>query len=59
MHIIQTPLFDCDAFVAKKDNDRLLTVLEALPAEGLLVMLAAAVGMARRHRLKELRVLMT
>lgn len=36
MHIIQTPLFDFEAFIAKKDNDRLAMVLEAIPAEGLL-----------------------
>jgi hypothetical protein len=36
MHIIQTPLFDFEAFIAKKDNDRLAMVLEALPAEGLI-----------------------
>ncbi len=36
MHIIQTPLFDFDTFIAKKGNDRLTIVLEALPAEGLL-----------------------
>ena len=37
MHIIQAPLFDFDAFIAKKGNDRLAMVLEALPAEGLIV----------------------
>ena len=36
MHIIQTPLFDFDAFIGKKDNDRLAMVLEALPAEALI-----------------------
>jgi IS5 family transposase len=36
MHIIQTPLFDFDVFIAKRNNDRLVTVLEALPAEGLI-----------------------
>ncbi len=36
MHIIQAPLFDFDAFIAKKDNDRLAMVLEALPAEALI-----------------------
>src|SRR3989304_2135961 len=36
MHIIQTSLFDFEAFIAKKDNDRLTMILEALPAEGLL-----------------------
>jgi IS5 family transposase len=36
MHIIQTPLFDFEAFITKKGNDRLAMVLEALPAEGLI-----------------------
>jgi IS5 family transposase len=36
MHIIQSPLFDFEAFIAKKDNDRLAIVLEALPAEALI-----------------------
>jgi IS5 family transposase len=36
MHIIQTPLFDFEAFIGKRSNDRLVTVLEALPAEGLI-----------------------
>jgi transposase len=36
MHIIQSPLFDFEAFIAKKSNDRLVMVLEALPAEGLI-----------------------
>jgi transposase, IS5 family len=39
MHIIQAPLFDFDAFIAKKGNDRLAMVLEALPAEGLIARL--------------------
>ncbi|MBI2852019.1 MAG: hypothetical protein HYX84_02790 [Chloroflexi bacterium] len=39
MHIIQTPLFDFDTFIAKRGNDRLLMVLEALPAEGLIATL--------------------
>jgi len=39
MHIIQSPLFDFEAFIAKKGNDRLLMVLEALPAEGLIATL--------------------
>ncbi len=39
MHIIQTPLFDFDAFIAKKGNDRLVMVLEALDAEKLIVAL--------------------
>ena len=36
MHIIQAPLFDFEAFIAKKGNDHLTMVLEALPAEGLI-----------------------
>jgi IS5 family transposase len=36
MHIIQSPLFDFEAFIADKGNDRLVMVLEALPAEGLI-----------------------
>jgi len=36
MHIIQSPLFDFEAFIAKRDNDRLVIVLESLPAEGLI-----------------------
>jgi len=36
MHIIQSPLFDFEAFIAKKGNDRLVIVLETLPAEGLI-----------------------
>lgn len=36
MHIIQTPLFDFEAFIAQKGNDRLRMLLEALPAEGLI-----------------------
>ena len=36
MHIIQSPLFDFEAFIAKEGNDRLMMVLEALPAEGLI-----------------------
>ncbi len=39
MHIIQAPLFDFEAFIAEKANDRLTMVLEALPAEGLIVAL--------------------
>ncbi len=39
MHIIQTLLFDFDAFIAKRGNDRLAMVLEALPAEGLIATL--------------------
>lgn len=36
MHIIQSPLFDFEAFIAKECNNRLAMVLEALPAEGLI-----------------------
>ena len=36
MHIIQPALFDFEAFIAGKSNDRLVMVLEALPAEGLI-----------------------
>ena len=36
MHIIQSPLFDFEAFIGKKSNDRLAMVLEAIPAEGLI-----------------------
>ena len=36
MHIIQSPLFDFEAFIAKESNNRLVMVLEALPAEGLI-----------------------
>jgi IS5 family transposase len=39
MHIIQSPLFDFEAFIAEKSNDRLMMVLEALPAEKLLIVL--------------------
>jgi len=39
MHIIQSPLFDFEAFISQKDNNRLLQVLEALPAEKLLIAL--------------------
>jgi len=39
MHIIQTPLFDFEAFMEKKDNNRLVAVLEALPAERLISVL--------------------
>lgn len=37
MHIIQSPLFDFEAFITTKSNDRLTLVLEALPAEKLLI----------------------
>ena len=36
MHIIQSPLFDFEAFTAKEGNNRLAMVLETLPAEGLI-----------------------
>ena len=36
MHIIQAPLFDFEAFIAEKASDRLVMVLESLPAEKLL-----------------------
>lgn len=39
MHIIQSPLFDFEAFIKSKDNNRLVVVLEALPAEKLLLTL--------------------
>jgi hypothetical protein len=39
MHIIQGPLFDFEAFIKNKSTDRLTLVLEALPAEKLLIAL--------------------
>ena len=39
MHIIQPPLFDFEAFIAAKNNDHLVMVLEALPAERLIAAL--------------------
>ena len=39
MHIIQTPLFDFEAFIAERGKDRLTMVLEALPAEKLIIAL--------------------
>jgi len=39
MHIIQSPLFDFEAFINSKDDNRLVVVLEALPAEKLLLTL--------------------
>jgi IS5 family transposase/transposase len=39
MHIIQSPLFDFEAFIQSKDNNRLVVVLEALPAEKLILTL--------------------
>jgi len=44
MHIIQSPLFDFEAFITCRDNNRLVIVLEALPAERLLAVLG------REHR---------
>jgi len=37
MHIIQSPLFDLEAFITSRENDRLVMVLAALPAEKLLI----------------------
>ena len=39
MHIIQAPLFDFEAFIADKGTARLVMVLEAMPAEKLLLTL--------------------
>ena len=39
MHIIQSPLFDFEAFIATKGNNRLVMVLEALDAEKLITAL--------------------
>jgi transposase/IS5 family transposase len=39
MHIIQSPLFDFEAFITTKNNDRLTLVLEVLPAEKLIIAL--------------------
>jgi transposase len=39
MHIIQPPLFDFEAFISSRDNNRLAVVLEALPAEKLIATL--------------------
>jgi len=39
MHIIQSPLFDFEAFVVDKSNNRLIKILEVLPAEKLLIAL--------------------
>jgi hypothetical protein len=39
MHIIQSPLFDFEAFISEKSESRLVRVLEALPAEKLLIAL--------------------
>jgi len=39
MHIIQPPLFDFEAFIQEKSQSRLIGILEALPAEKLLIAL--------------------
>jgi len=39
MHIIQAPLFDFEAFITTRSNNRLTMVLEALPAEKLIAAL--------------------
>ena len=39
MHIIQPPLFDFEAFIQEKSQSRLVGILEALPAEKLLIAL--------------------
>lgn len=39
MHIIQAPLFDFESFITGKGSDRLAKMLEAIPAEKLLVVL--------------------
>jgi len=39
MHIIQSPLFDFEAFISQKENNRLIKVLEVLPSEKLLIAL--------------------
>jgi len=39
MHIIQSPLFDFEAFISQKSNNRLIRVLEALPSDKLLIAL--------------------
>ncbi len=39
MHIIQSPLFDFEAFIQDKSRSRLVGILEALPAEKLLIAL--------------------
>lgn len=39
MHIIQTPLFDFEAFVVERGKDRLTMVLEAIDAEKLIITL--------------------
>jgi transposase len=42
MHIIQSPLFDFEAFITEKENNWLIKVLEALPSEKLLIALEMA-----------------
>jgi transposase len=37
MHIIQSPLFDFEAFIKEKSQSRLIGILEVLPAEKLLI----------------------
>ncbi len=39
MHIIQSPLFDFEAFIQEKSQSRLVGILEVLPAEKLLIAL--------------------
>lgn len=39
MHIIPSPLFDFEAFISQKSDNRLIKVLEALPSEKLLIAL--------------------
>ncbi len=39
MHIIQSPLFDFEAFIADKKDDRLAMVLEFMPAERLIAVM--------------------
>lgn len=48
MHIIQPPLFDCEAFIADKGNDRLVIILEALDAEKLIATLEREHWMGRK-----------
>jgi IS5 family transposase len=44
MHIIQTPLFDFEAFITERGKDRLVMVLETIPAEKLIA------AIEREHR---------
>ena len=48
MHIIQAPLFDFEAFITTKSNDRLTMVLEALPARGSFSPWSGSTGQAGR-----------